>query len=191
MISKKDIKQICCLDKNWKLNNIKIKKVGGQTNRNYKVRYKNTDRFVRLVWEAADVVNRETEAKNILALAKCQKLASVLPKYYLYVFQGKNILKSKEKINFNLSDGTMVMEYIEGKDINGKELENSKIQESLLKSLHLFHSSGVKFVNPYDVFRDEILKYRKKAKNYPIGKLINWKIIKDIEEIEKIMEEKL
>jgi len=191
MIPKKDIEQICCLDKNWKPNNIKVKKAGGQTNRNYKVDYKNTTRFVRLAWKAADVVNREIEAKNILALTKCRKLTLILPKYYLYVFQGKNILKPKKKTNFDLSDGTMVMEYIKGKDINGKELENSKIQKSLLKSLHLFHSSGVKFVNPYDVFRDEVSKYRKKAKDYPINKLVNEKIIKNIEEIEKIMKEKL
>lgn len=191
MISKKDIEKICLLDKKWKPNNIKVEKAGGQTNRNYKVKYKNTLRFVRLPWQAADIVNRGGEAKNILALAKCKKLAQILPKYYLYIFKGKNILKPKSKEIFEMPDGTMIMEYIEGKDIDGKDLKKPKIQKSLLKTLHIFHSSGVRFVNPYDVFRDEVLKYRRKAKEYPLNNLIKNKVIKEIEEIEKIMKEKL
>lgn len=191
MILKKDIEQICYLDKNWKPNNIKIKKVGGQTNRNYIVKYKNTTKFVRLAWEAADVVDRGVESKNILALANCKKLEPILPKYYLYIFQGKNILIPKEKASFDLPDGTMVLEYIEGKDIDGKDLESLKIQKSLLKSLYFFHSSGVKFVNSYDVFRNEVLKYREKAKEYPLNDLIKSETVKEIEEVEKIMKGKL
>ncbi len=191
MISKKDIEQICCLDKNWKSNDIKVEKIGGQTNRNYKVKYKNTTRFVRLAWEAADIVNRGIEAKNILALAKCKELIPVLPKYYLYIFRGKNALKPKEKTIFGLPDGTMVMEYIKGKDIDGKDLEKPKVQDTLLRTLYLFHTSGVKFVNRYDVFRDEVLKYKRKANQYPINKLIKNENIQEIEEVEKIMKEEL
>jgi len=187
MIPQKDIEHICCLDKNWNPDNIKIERVGGQTNRNYKVRYKNAISFVRLAWQAADIVDREIEAKNILALASCKKLAFILPKYRLYIFQGKNILEPRKKINFDVPDGTMVMEYIEGKDIDGRDLENPKIQESLIKTLCLFHKSGVRFVNQYDVFRDEILKYKNKAKQSPINELISGQEIKNIEAIEKLM----
>lgn len=189
MIRKKDIEQICLLDKDWKPDNIKIKRIGGQTNRNYLVRYKDTVRFVRLAWEAKDIVDREVEAKNVLALAGCKKLAFILPKYYVYIFQNKNILNPKEKID--LPDGTMIMEYIRGKDIDGKDLENPKIQEALLKTLYTFHSSGVKFVNPYDVFRDEILKYKNKANQFLINKLITQQKIKNIEEVEKLIGAKL
>lgn len=121
-------------------------------------------------------MDREVESKNILALAKCQKLAGVIPRYFLYILRGRNILSPKEK--FNLPGGTMVMEYIEGKDINGKDLEKPKVRNTLLKSLHTFHTSGVKFANIYDVFRDEVAKYQKKAKKYPIERLLKKKKLK-------------
>lgn len=191
MIPQKDIEHICCLDKNWNPDNIKIERVGGQTNRNYKVRYKNAISFVRLAWQAADIVDREIEAKNILALASCKKLAFILPKYRLYIFQGKNVLEPRKKINFDVPDGTMVMEYIEGKDIDGKDLEKPEIQEALLKTLCLFHNSGVKFTNVYDVFQDEILKYKNKAKQFPVNKIITKEKIEFIEEVEKEMGKRL
>lgn len=186
----KDIKLICKLNKDWQPNNIKVKKAEGQTNRNWIVEYKDKKFFVRLPWEAKDVVDRKVESKNILALAKCKKVARVLPKYYLYIFKKKNILAPGTG-KFNLPDGTQVLEYIEGKDIDGKDLDKPKVQTILLKTLYTFHASGVKFVNSYDVFRDEILKYKNKAKKFPINKLIFQKRIKKIEEIEKIMKEKL
>jgi len=142
MIPQKDIEHICCLDKNWNPDNIKIERVGGQTNRNYKVRYKNAISFVRLAWQAADIVDREIEAKNILALASCKKLAFILPKYRLYIFQGKNILEPRKKINFDVPDGTMVMEYIEGKDIDGRDLENPikiKTYQEIIKKAPLIY----------------------------------------------------
>ena len=180
---KQDLELIYSLHRNWPREDIKVKKIGGQTNRNYLVQYKNKRKFVRLPWEASDIVDRKVEAGNILALAKSKKLAEILPKYYLYFFRGKNIL-SRTKKKFLLPDGTMVTEYIEGTDIGGRDLEKSKIQKALLKTLYTFHTSGVKFVNRYDVFRDEILKYKKKAKKYPIHKLIRKEKIEEIEEIE-------
>lgn len=185
----KDIQLIYKLNKNWRPGTIKVKKAGGQTNRNWIVQYKNKKFFVRLPWERTDIVDRKIEAKNILALVKCKKLVGVIPKYFLYIFKKKNILKSQEIVNF--PDGTMIMEYIEGKDIDGKDLERPNIQKALLKTLYTFHTSGVQFVNKYDVFRDEVLKYKNKAKNYPINKLIKAERIKKIERIEKIIKEKL
>jgi hypothetical protein len=48
-----DIELICRLNKNWQRNNIKIKRAGGQTNRNYVVEFENKKYFVRLPWERA------------------------------------------------------------------------------------------------------------------------------------------
>ncbi len=177
----KDIELIYKLNKDWRPDRIKVKKAGGQTNRNWIVKYKNKKFFVRFPWERTDVVDRKAEARNVLALARCNKLKNILPKFYLYVFGGKNILCLKEKANF--SNGTMITDYIEGRDINGEDLKNPKIQTALIKTLHTFHSSGVRFSNSYDVFRDEILKYEKKAKKYPIEKLVKKDEIKKIEKI--------
>jgi len=187
----KDIELICSLDKDWRPDNIEIKKAGGQTNNNWIVQFKNKKFFARLPWERADIVDREVEAGNALALAKCRKLVDVLPKYYLYIFKGKNILSRSSKEIFDLPDGAMVVEYIEGKDIDGVDLENPKIQTALVRALYYFHTSSVKFVNNYDVFRDEVLKYRREAKKYNLDKLISKGKIKKIEEIEELMKEKL
>ncbi len=84
-----------------------------------------------------------------------------------------------------------MMEYIEGRDIDGRDLEKAKYQKALADSLYKFHASGVKFVNHYDVFRDEVEKYRKKAKKYPLSKLLKKEDVKKIEEIEKKAKEKL
>ena len=185
----KDIKLILKLNKDWRPNNIKIKKAGGQTNRNWVVQYKNKKFFVRFPWKKTDIVDRKVEGQNILALAKRKKLRGVVPGFYLYVLNGKNILNPKEKYDF--PNGTMITEYIEGKDINGEDLENPKIQNALVKALYAFHTSSVKFVNIYDVFRDEVSKYRRKAKKEPVEKLLSEEKIKKIEKIEKIAKEKL
>jgi thiamine kinase-like enzyme len=174
----KDIKLICKLNKNWQPDKIKVKRAGGQTNRNWIVQHKNKKFFVRFPWERTDIVDRKIEGKNILAIAKCKKLTGVVPKFFLYVFKKRNILSTQQRLDF--SDGTMV-----------KDLEKPEIQKVLLKTLYAFHTSGVRFVNVYDVFRDEILKYKNKAKKYPLGKLISKERIKKIEAIEKIIKEKL
>lgn len=179
----RDIELILKLNNEWQLSKIKIKKAGGQTNRNYIVQCKNKKFFVRLPWERKDIVDRKTEGKNILAISKCRKLKGLIPRFFLYVLNKKNIFDPKEEIF--LPDGTMVTEYIEGRDINGKDLKKPKCQEYLAKTLYGFHSSSVKFVNVYDVFRDEVEKYRKKAKKYTLSRLLKKERIKKIEEIEK------
>lgn len=186
-----DLNLISKLNKNWQSGKVKIQRAGGQTNRNWITEYKKKKFFVRLPWEASDVLDRSIEAKNVLALAKCKKLSGILPKVYFYIFKKKNILTPKSKEKFDLPDGTQVLQYIEGKDIDGKDLQNPKIQESLIKTLFTFHTSKVKFTNPYDVFRDEVEKYKNKAKQYPISKLIDKNKIKEIEAIEREMIKKL
>lgn len=185
----KDIKLISQLNEDWQSGKIKVKKAGGQTNRNWIVQRKGKKFFVRFPWERTDIVNRKIEGGNILALAKSKKMKRVAPRFLLYVLNGKNILNPEEKLN--LPDGTMVMEYIEGKDINGKDLEKEKLQNALLKSLYAFHTSRVRFVNIYDVFRDEVSKYRKKAKKYQLNKLLSKKSIEKIEKITNIAKENL
>ena len=188
-MNKKDLRLICKLNKYWEPNNIKVKKAGGQTNRNWIVQYKDKRFFVRLPWKRTDIVDRKIEGKNILRIAKSKKLRDIVPRYIVYVLNGTNILNPKEK--FDLPDGTMVSEYIKGRDINGRDLEDPRIQTALVKSLHTFHTSGVKFVNIYDVFEDEVEKYRKEAKKYPVKKLIKKEEIEEIEKIERAAKKKL
>lgn len=191
IINNQEIELLCCLNKDWRAGNIKIERAGGQTNRNYIVEHQRKKFFVRLPWEVADVLDRKVEAKNVLLLAKCRKLAGILPKYYFYILKKKNILSPRSNERFDLPDGTQILEYIEGKDIDGRDLAKPKIQDALIKTLHLFHTSGVKFVNPYDVFEDEMARYKNKAKNYPISELIKKEQINKIEKIEKLMRKKL
>lgn len=180
----KDINLIYKLNKNWRPGTIKVKKAGGQTNRNWIIEYKKKRYFVRLPWERTDIVDRGVEAKNVLALVKCKKLSRILPKYYLYIFGGKNILSlTREK--FNLPDGTMMMEYVSGKIFTINLFRRKKYQEKLARMFHIFHTSGVRFTNKYNVFRDEIGKYRLIAKKYPIQKIVTPKIIAKFESVEK------
>ncbi|MFH1714209.1 MAG: phosphotransferase [Candidatus Nealsonbacteria bacterium] len=181
----KDIELITKLNSEWRLKEIKVIKAGGQTNRNWIVKHKGKRFFVRFPWERTDIVDRKIEGRNILAISRSKKLIGVVPRFFVYVLGGKNILNPKEKLSF--PDGTMVMEHIEGRDINGRDLEREKYQRGLVNTLYKFHASGVRFVNVYDVFHDEVLKYRRKAKKYPIGKLLNKTKVDIIEKIEEVI----
>ena len=183
---KHDIELLCSLNKNWHKDNIRIKKAGGQTNRNWIVKYKTQKFFIRLPWERADIVNREIEAKNIFALSRNKKVKQILPKYYLYIYRSKNILRPKGGEIFHLPDGTMMTEYIPGRLFTTSLFKKRKYQEKLARMFYTFHTSGVRFVNQYNVFRDEIKKYRLAAKKYPIRQLIKRGTILKLEEIEKI-----
>lgn len=185
----KDIKLISQLNKEWQPKNIKVKRAGGQTNRNWIVQHKKKKFFVRFPWKRTDIVNRKVEGKNILAISKCKKLKGIIPHFFLYLLNKKNILNPKE--NFSLPNGTMTMEYIEGKDINGRDLEKAKHQKALVDSLYKFHTSGVRFINIYDVFRDEVAKYQRKSKRYPLDKLLKKEDMKEIEKIEKKVKKEL
>ncbi len=185
-----DLQSICSLNKEWGPDNIKIEKAGGQTNRNWIIKHKGKKFFVRLPWQMAEIVDRGIESQNILALSRNEKSSQIIPKNHLYIMKGRDILgESSEK--YDLPDGTMVADYIEGKDIDGRDLESSRVQDALVETLHIFHSSGVRFVNDYDVFRDEVEKYRKKALTYPVSELIEGKKINGIKEAEEKAEDNL
>jgi len=184
-MNKKDIELIYRLNKDWQPGNIKLKKAGGQTNRNWIVQYKDKKFFVRLPWERADVVDRAIEAKNIFALSRNKKIRKILPKYYLYIYRGKNILQPRSKEVLDVPEGTMVTEYIPGRLFTTFLFRKKEYQEKLAEMFYIFHTSGVRFVNKYNVFRDEIEKYRLTAKKYPISQLINPRVIRRLENIEK------
>src|SRR3989344_3983272 len=128
----KYIELIYRLNEDWKPGRIKIKKAGGQTNRNYIVQTGKKRYFVRLPWEA-DVIDRKIEGKNILALSRCQQLREILPKHYIYILDKKNILDPKSRQVFDLPDGTMLAEYIDGKLFTLYLLKNKEYQKKLAR----------------------------------------------------------
>lgn len=191
MITQQDLKLICRMQKGWSAKTIRVKKAGGQTNKNWIVNCKGKLFFVRLPWERADIIDRTIEGKNIMALSRNKKLKGVLPIYYLYIQKKKNILHPESSEVFELPDGAMMMEYIEGREINGELLADVKVQKALLQSLHTFHTSGVRFVNRYDVFQHEVAKYRIAAKKHAVNQILDANALSKIEEIERKAKGKL
>ncbi|MBI2113368.1 MAG: phosphotransferase [Candidatus Wildermuthbacteria bacterium] len=172
-ISEKDLKAICGLKKEWSPENISVKKLGGQTNRNWLVVEKRQKFFVRLPWERGDVVDRNIEGRNILRLSQNKKLEGILPLYFVYVLDKKNILNPKSKELFHVPDGTMVAEYIEGKELTPSLFSQKKYQKGVAQLLYVFHASKVRFVNPYNPLRDEAEKYRASAQKHSLQKFFS------------------
>lgn len=190
MIATRDKKLICGLFKGLSSKALRITKATGQTNRNFIVAFKGNRFFVRLPWEN-DILNRTVEGENILRLLQSSKLRTILPRYYLYILKGKNILDPKDKKNFDVPDGAMVIEYIEGKEFTLNLLQQEKMRKALTKTFQTFHSSGVRLVNTYDVFRDEIEKYRTEVAKFPITKIVDYTVTEKIKQIENIAQTKL
>lgn len=190
MITTRDKELIYSLFKRLSPKALLIKQAAGQTNRNFIVAFGGNKFFVRLPWEN-NILNRIIEGKNILRLLQNSKLKSILPKYYLYILKRKNILDPKNKEVFNVPDGTMVLEYIKGKEFTLNLLKQKKMQKALTKTFQVFHSSGVRLVNTYDVFRDEIEKYRTEAAKFPITEIVDYTVIEKIKQIENIVQTKL
>lgn len=190
MIKTQDFRLLYRINEQWSSRTIKIRKAGGQTNKNWIVEHEGKKFFVRLPWDRSDMIDREIEGKNIVQLAKNKRVAGILPHYYLYIWKERNILEPKDKERFELPDGTMMAEYIPGRELNGKLLRSKRVQQALIQTLYTFHMSRVKFQNSYDVFKNEIEKYRGAAEKHPIGKVLEKKtilLLKDTErEIKKI-----
>lgn len=166
-------------------------RVGGQTNRNYTVEFQGKKFFVRLPWNRGDVVDRTTEGKNILALARSKKLSRILPRYYSYILKKKNILGPKSKGRFDVPDGTMATEFLKGKELTMRMFRKQSCQTSLARMFHTFHSSRVRFKNSYNVFEDEVRKYRKKAMKLPLEKFLDKATISQLLLYEREAEGKL
>lgn len=139
-------------------------KAGGQTNRNYIVSFQGKKFFVRLPWEST-VLNRTVEGKNVLALSRNKKVQRILPRYYMYILSRKNILNPKDKSVYNVPDGTMVTEFLDGREFTFQDFLKTRCQQLLAKMFCTFHTSGTRFLNSYDVFKDEVRKYRKKTRS--------------------------
>jgi thiamine kinase-like enzyme len=178
------------LHTDWNAKTTHIAKAGGQTNRNYVVTYKNQKFFVRLPWET-HVIDRTIEGKNILALSKNKKLVAILPKYYVYILNKKNILNAKDPNGYDVPDGTIVAQYIEGREFTTADFKETKSQKMLLQAFFAFHTSGVRFVNTYDVFCDEIEKYRVEAQKYSLQEIVSIETIVTLTNLEKRAKKKL
>jgi thiamine kinase-like enzyme len=172
------------LSKNWSAKTVRVTKAGGQTNRNYIVEHKGSKSFVRLPWES-DVIDRVTEGKNILELKKNKNLRSILPGYRAYILKKKNILTPESKDIFDAPDGTMITEFIEGREFSFADFKEKKRQKMLAKMFYTFHASDARFVNTYDVFRDEIEKYRIKAQAYPFSEIADAEAAAAFKKVEK------
>ena len=169
-----------------------IKKAGGQTNRNYAVvTEKGGKFFVRLPWERGDVVDRTVEGKNIKAIFSNKRTASLSPRVFAYVLGTRNILNSKDKVRYQVPDGTMVSEYIEGREFAPLDFQKSRYQDALANLLRRFHASGIHFVNPYNVFRAEVRKYRAKALRHPWKQLLDDTTAAQLKAIERKAEQHL
>ena len=186
----KDLQFIYRLNKKWTPQTIGIVKAGGQTNRNYIVSFQGKKFFVRLPWES-NVLDRKIEGRNILALSRNKTVQRILPKYYIYVLSRKNILDPKDKNIYNVPNGTMVIEYVQGREFTMKDFCQQKYQKALAQMFYIFHKSGVRFQNPYNVFRDEIGKYRKKAQSLPLKRFFDKKTLSQLLLLEKEAEQKL
>ncbi len=178
-----DLELICRLDKRWNPQTIRVKKAGGQTNRNYIVAFRGKKFFVRLPWES--VLDRKTEGKNILALSHSKKVQRILPEYFIYVFSKRNVLDQKDRNRYSVPDGTMIAEYITGREFTVRDFRQKEYQKRLAKTLCAFHISGVRFVNTYDVFRDEIAKYRVAVAKYPVVQIVSKEVLQRIRGIEE------
>lgn len=164
-------------------------RAGGQTNRNYIVTLGKKKFFVRLPWEG--MIDRRVEGNNILTLSQNKKLKPILPRYFLYILGKRNILNPKDRSIFSVPDGTMVSEYIPGREFTLRMFSQKKYQESFARLFHLFHTSGLRFHNSYNVFQDEIQKYRLAAVRYPLEKFFTKQIIAKLKALEKEAEQRL
>jgi len=190
MAANNELESLYRFRKDWKPGGIHVEKAGGQTNRNFIVTSDQGKVFVRIPWERSDIVNRDIEGMNILALSKNEKTSSIVPKYQIYVLGRRNILDPLSH-EFDLPDGAMVTSYIEGKQLDGDMLRVKSVQNALVESLHTFHTSGVQFVNEYDVFRDEVDKYRGEAERHDIEQLFPKEVAEQTKTIEKQAMERL
>lgn len=184
MAANNELESLYRFRRDWKHGGVYVEKAGGQTNRNFIVTSDQDRVFVRIPWERGDIVNRDIEARNILALTKNEKVSSIIPKYQIYVLGGRNIL-DPESHEFDLPDGAMVASYIEGKQLDGDVVRDKSVQNALVESLHTFHTSGVKFENEYDVFRDEVDKYRSEAEKHDIEQLFSKEVAEQTKATER------
>jgi len=186
----KDQQLIYRLNKSWNPRTISIQKAGGQTNRNYIISFKGRKFFVRIPWKS-DVIDRRIEGKNILALSKNKTLKRILPRYFMYIVRKKNIIDPKAAGYFSVPDGTMITEFMEGREFTIKDFQKPSYQKLFTRLLYTFHTSHTKFQNEYDVFKDEVDKYRVQAQRRNFSDLIDQKTVAKLGDLEKEAKQRL
>lgn len=140
-----------------------IKRItSGKTNKNFKVQYDGSIYVVRLP-KKTDNINRGTELSNIHALLENPTTSKAIPKFIFYVYEGRNALIKDNRTFEDVPDGTAVTQYLEGFDLTTDALKDDAVRKALVRTLHAFHTSGVKFTNSYDPFVDEIGKYKRRV----------------------------
>jgi len=137
------------------------------------------------------MVDRTAEGKNIQAILENKKTASLVPRAFVYVLSTRNILNSKDELRYQAPDGTMISEYIEGREFTTADFQKGRYQVALANLLHRFHASGVRFANPYNVFRDEVRKYRVKALRHPWKQLLDAATAAQLKTLEREAEQRL
>lgn len=184
------------LHERWAPGNIAVTRMGGKTNRNYRVRdSEGGDWFVRIPYVAVEIVDRVVECQNIIALRECKAMKTIIPVHHLYLLAGRNCMVPShlDRWRIDLPDGTMVAEYIEGQELSVELLQEEEVRETLVRTLHHFHTSGVNFINTYDPFQDEIAKYKRQVleREKAVKELVGALALTEVEEVEKLMAEKL
>jgi len=116
---------------------------------------------VRLPSHNDELVDRRTEGANLLALTSHSGVNSIMPRYYAYIVGGRNLLRAEHR-TYEVADGTIVMSFVQGRELDGQLLRDERVQRSLVQAMHTLHNSGVR-LKDYDIFRDEIEWYRAQA----------------------------
>jgi thiamine kinase-like enzyme len=192
MISPKEIEMVYRFDRGWALEGATVQRLGGKTNRNYKVGAGNGTWFVRIPYEGAQIVKRQVEARNLQAIKECGQLYDIVPQCVFYVLAGRDVFSPIESGSINLPDGSAVMRYIAGAELNVELLKEAEIQRALIKTLHRFHTSGVCFMNGYMPLRDEAEPYKKQVNRYSFSELLpSNNILEEVLELERIVEKYL
>lgn len=187
--TEREIALICRLRDNWTAKNITATKMGGKTNRNFRVQDNEGDWFVRIPYEGVEIVDRAVEAQNLQALKECEKLQSLVPVCYVYILGNSNVFSPSRSKAINLPDGTAVIQYLEGRELNIELLHKEEAQDALVNTLHRFHTSGVCFTNEYMPLRDEAEPYKKQAQHKPFFELLpSNSVLEEILKVEKIVE---
>lgn len=145
---------------------ISISLLGGETNTNYLVNDGHSKRVVRV--PSTGIVDRDVESRNIGLLLQDKSLVPITPKIYVYANNGRNIAADSDDLPVGVPSGTMVTEFIEGSDLSTGILADEEVQRQLVRTLHTFHTSGIRFVNDYNPFDDEIGRYREQVKGSSI-----------------------
>lgn len=116
--------------------NVRITQIGGMTNRNFKVTYSNESYVLRVPGNGTEgMIVRENEEYN-------SRLA-----YQLKI--------TPEIFCLDVQSGVKLVRYIEGAEtLNNVTIQYVSHMEKVIASLRILHTSGVRFNNDFNVFKE-------------------------------------